>query len=219
MAVFRNKKCSQVYFQQPVSRLLNNLIIVAGWNMLFFLWGVFRGRRINQSDSAEKNCISCLNMMPVKKDFPSAIMTLSEIHCSPTRMDDKSIAGDRTCMVLPSTSLDQNQATVTRNSDVQESNPDQTHSNSHGNLEQDAKMDTKPTSSSLASGAQFCQELKSTGSSMVMFISLYELFSILMFLFTIDINYVWCTGNGVSFDLISFPLFFYLPNFLNSMIF
>ncbi|XP_054811853.1 uncharacterized protein LOC129313051 [Prosopis cineraria] len=137
------------------------------WNMLFFLWGVFRGRRINYSDSAEKTCIPSLNMTPAKKDVPTAIMTVSEIHCSPKRMDEESIPGDRTCMVLPSTSLDQNRATVSRNFDVKESNLDETQLGSQINIEeQDCEFDTKPTSSSLARGAQFSQELKSTGSSM-----------------------------------------------------
>ncbi|XP_028752367.1 uncharacterized protein LOC114712078 isoform X2 [Neltuma alba] len=137
------------------------------WNMLFFLWGVFRGRRINHSDSAEKTCIPASSMMPVKKDFPTAIMTLSEVHCSPKRMDEQSIAADMACMVLPSSSLDQNRAPVGRDVDVKESNIDQTHSGSQVNLEeQDGKIDTKPTSSSLASGTHFSQELKSTGSYM-----------------------------------------------------
>ncbi|KAI9086920.1 hypothetical protein K1719_031081 [Acacia pycnantha] len=132
------------------------------WNMLFFLWGVFRGRRTNHSDSAEKTC-----MMPVKKDFSTAIVTLSENHCSPKRMDEESIASDRTSTVLPSTSLDQGQPTVSKNFDGKESNLDQIQSGSQVNLEgQDSKIDTKPTSCSLGSGAQFCQELKSAGSSM-----------------------------------------------------
>ncbi|KAK4253459.1 hypothetical protein QN277_010128 [Acacia crassicarpa] len=136
------------------------------WNMLFFLWGVFRGRRINHSDSAEKTCIPSLNMMPVKKDFSTAIVTLSEIHCSPKQMDEESIAGDRTYTVLPSTSLDLDQATVSKNFDGKEPNLDRIQLGSQVNLEeQDSKIDTKPTSCSLASGAQLCQELKSAGSS------------------------------------------------------
>lgn len=136
--------------------------------MLFFLWGVFRGRKINHSDSAKKICIPSIDLMPVKKDFPTAVMTLSETHCSSMRMDEESTACDRTCsMVLPSTSLDQGHVTVSKNSDVKETYLDQTHLASEVNLDgQDSsRLDAKLTSRIPASGA-------STGSSLVMFIPL-----------------------------------------------
>ncbi|KAL2329271.1 hypothetical protein Fmac_022698 [Flemingia macrophylla] len=60
------------------------------WNMLFFLWGIFRGRRINHSDSAKRICIPSLNVIPNEKDFPTAVMTLSETRCSLKRMEEGS---------------------------------------------------------------------------------------------------------------------------------
>ncbi|XP_061352506.1 protein PARALOG OF AIPP2-like isoform X2 [Gastrolobium bilobum] len=64
------------------------------WNMLFFLWGIFRGRRINHSDSAKKIFIPSLNVMSNENNFPTAVMTLSETRCSPKRMDEEPITCD-----------------------------------------------------------------------------------------------------------------------------
>ncbi|KAF7835260.1 Bromodomain adjacent to zinc finger domain protein 1A [Senna tora] len=122
------------------------------WNMLFFLWGVFRGRRINHSDSAKKISPPSIDVMPVK-DFPTAVMTLSETQCSPKRMDEESI--------------DQGHLTVSRKVDVKETHLDQTHLGTQVNLEkQDSRFDIEPVSRIPASGTQFCEELKSTGSSL-----------------------------------------------------
>lgn len=157
----------------------NNLIFLAGWNMLFFLWGVFRGRRVNHSDSAKKICIPSMDVVPIKKEFPTAIMTVSETHCSPTRMDEESFAFDRTCnIVSPSNSLNQGHVTVSRNFEVKETHLDQTHLVPGVNLEeQDNIFHTNPTSRIPSSSAQFCEEMKLAGSSLVMFISLYAKFN------------------------------------------
>ncbi|KAI4295253.1 hypothetical protein L6164_035319 [Bauhinia variegata] len=128
------------------------------WNMLFFLWGVFRGRRMNNSDSAEKICIPSLNVMPVEEDFPTAVMTLSETHCSPKHMDEDSINCDGTSsspkhmdedsincdrtssMVLASTSVDQSHATLAKNSDIKEINLERTHLDSQVNFVQNDSL-------------------------------------------------------------------------------
>ncbi|KAJ7949919.1 putative RING/FYVE/PHD zinc finger protein [Quillaja saponaria] len=70
------------------------------WNMLFYLWGVFKGRRVNHSDSSDKFLIPNLDVMPLEKDFPTAVMTLSESCCSLERKGEGSIALDRTCNVV-----------------------------------------------------------------------------------------------------------------------
>ncbi|KAJ7982627.1 putative RING/FYVE/PHD zinc finger protein [Quillaja saponaria] len=67
------------------------------WNMLFFLWGVFKGRRLNHSYSSKKFCSPILDVMTLEKDVPTAVMTLSETRCSQKRIDEGSFACDRTC--------------------------------------------------------------------------------------------------------------------------
>ena len=134
--------------------------------MLFFLWGVFRGRRINHSDSTRKICTPSLNAMPVEE----AVVTLSETHCSPKYTDEESIACDKVCSALfPSISVEQDQTTVSRNNDIN----DQPHLGSQVNLEkQDSGVDIKSTSRVPIGSTLLCQEMKSTGSSLVMSLSL-----------------------------------------------
>ncbi|RZB79380.1 uncharacterized protein LOC114376286 isoform X2 [Glycine soja] len=123
------------------------------WNMLFFLWGIFRGRRINHLDSTKKICIPSLNVMPNEKDFPTAVMTLSETRCSPKRMDEEFI--------------DQDHNMVSRNFDGKETIFDQTHLGLLVNLErQDARINTKSTSGIPTIRTQLCQQMNSTGSSL-----------------------------------------------------
>lgn len=141
--------------------------------MLFFLWGIFRVRRINHSDSAKKICIPSLNVMP-NEDFPTAVMTLSETSCSPTRMDEESIACGKACSgLLPSTSIDQGHIMVSGNFDIKETIFDQTHLGSQVQFErQDSRINTKSTSRIPTSSMQLCQEMNSTRLSLVMFLSL-----------------------------------------------
>ncbi|KAL5129678.1 Bromodomain adjacent to zinc finger domain protein 2B [Glycine soja] len=123
------------------------------WNMLFFLWGIFRGRRINHLDSTKKICIPSLNVMPNEKDFPTAVMTLSETQCSPKHVDKESI--------------DQGHNMVSRNFDGKETIFDQTHLGLQVNLErQDTRINTKSTLGIPTISTQICQEVNSTGSSL-----------------------------------------------------
>lgn len=134
--------------------------------MLFFLWGVFRGRRIDQSDSAKKICIPSLNAMPAGENSSTAVVTSSE-HCSPKCIDEKSINCDKACNVLPpSTSIDQYQITVSRNNDINR----QTHLGSQVSLEKlDSIIDNKSTSRVPRNSTLLCHEMKSTGLSLVCF--------------------------------------------------
>ncbi|XP_043694690.1 uncharacterized protein LOC122645453 isoform X2 [Telopea speciosissima] len=62
------------------------------WNMLFFLWGVFRGKRVN--------CLECLpgcekklsqansNVVPLDQDSSDHVMPVSQINCSSGQMDE-----------------------------------------------------------------------------------------------------------------------------------
>uniref|UniRef100_A0A6N2L550 AIPP2-like SPOC-like domain-containing protein n=1 Tax=Salix viminalis TaxID=40686 RepID=A0A6N2L550_SALVM len=53
------------------------------WNMLYFLWGVFRGSRSDFSDSFKKLAMPSLNGVPRDKDIPASVMTSSENLCVP----------------------------------------------------------------------------------------------------------------------------------------
>ncbi|MED6182964.1 hypothetical protein PIB30_033566 [Stylosanthes scabra] len=136
------------------------------WNMLFYLWGVFRGKRMNHSDSAQNICSPSLNALPVQKDFPTAVMTLSETHCSPKRMDEQSIACGKTCSeVLSSTSMDQGHNILSGNFDIKESIFDQARLGSQVNLQrQDSRINTESASKNPTSSEQLGQEMRSPGS-------------------------------------------------------
>ncbi|KAK8463694.1 hypothetical protein PHAVU_011G017900 [Phaseolus vulgaris] len=123
------------------------------WNMLFFLWGTFRGRRINHSNSTKSKCIPSLNVMPNEKDFPSAVMTLSETWCSPKRVNEESI--------------DQGNNMPCRNFVSKGTVFGQTHLELQVKLETpDSSVNTKSTSGILITSTQLCQEMNSTGSSL-----------------------------------------------------
>ncbi|KAJ1391204.1 Zinc finger, FYVE/PHD-type [Sesbania bispinosa] len=134
------------------------------WNMLFFLWGVFRGRRISHSYSTKKICIPSLNAIPIEENSSTAAVTLSETHCLPKCMDEESINCDKACnALLPSTSIDQCQITLSRNIDINH----QTHFSSQVSLEKlDSRIDTKSTSRVPRSNTLLCQEMKSTCPSL-----------------------------------------------------
>ncbi|KAK7405940.1 hypothetical protein VNO78_07552 [Psophocarpus tetragonolobus] len=134
------------------------------WNMLFFLWGVFRGKRISHSDSAKKICIPSLNVMPVEEKSSSAVLTMPEANCSPKCKDEESIDCDKACnALLPSTSIDLCQTTGSRNFDVN----DQTHLGSQGNLQKlDSMIDSKSTLRVPTSSTLLRQEMNSNSSSL-----------------------------------------------------
>ncbi|XP_027359879.1 uncharacterized protein LOC113868471 isoform X2 [Abrus precatorius] len=134
-----------------------------GWNMLFYLWGIFRGRRIIHSDSAKKTCIPSLSALPVEVNS-SAVVTSPETLCSPKCMHEESIDCDKACnAVLPSTSIDQHQIAASRNIDVNH----QTHLHSQENLGKlDGSIDSKSTSRVPRNSSLLCQEMKSAGSSL-----------------------------------------------------
>ncbi|CAL0311365.1 unnamed protein product [Lupinus luteus] len=130
------------------------------WNMMFFLWGVFRGRSTNHLDSTRKICIPSLNSVPAEEDSTAAV-TWSERHFSPKPMDEVSTTHDKACSEFPpSTSLDQGQIAVRKNIDIN----DPTHLVSQGNLEkQHSRINSQSTSAAPTSSQLLFQEMESTG--------------------------------------------------------
>ncbi|CAK8539204.1 unnamed protein product [Lathyrus sativus] len=134
------------------------------WNMLFFLWGVFRGRRTNHSGSAKKICIPSLNALPVEENSSIADVTLSE-HFLSKGINEKSIISDKICNSTPLfTSIDQSPFTVSRNTDIN----CQTHlcSQQVSLNKPDGRIDSKASSRVPKSCNHLCQPTKSTGSSL-----------------------------------------------------
>ncbi|KAE9596481.1 putative chromatin regulator PHD family [Lupinus albus] len=133
------------------------------WNMLFFLWGIFRVTRTDHLDSAINICIPSLNAVPAKEDSSTAVLTLSEMHFSPKPVDEVSIASGKACSEFPSsTSVNQGQITVCVNVDIN----DLKHLGSQGNLEkQDSRIISQSTSAIPTSSTLLFQEMKSTGPS------------------------------------------------------
>lgn len=137
--------------------------------MLFFLWGIFRGRRIHHSDSAKDIALPSLNVaVPNEKDFPTAVMTLTDTRCSPVRIDEESIACGDIFSELPATSVDQGHIMLSRDFDIKETIFDQTHLGSQVNFDrQDSRISAKSSSRISTNGIQRCPEMNSTCSSLV----------------------------------------------------
>ncbi|CAL0314557.1 unnamed protein product [Lupinus luteus] len=132
------------------------------WNMLFFLWGIFRVTRIDHLDSARNICVPSLNAVPAEEDSSTVVLTSSEMHCSPKPVDEVPIASGKACSeFLSSTSVDQGQITVCMNVDIN----DPKHLGSQGNLEkQDSRINSQSISAVPTSSTLLFQEMKSTGS-------------------------------------------------------
>ncbi|XP_062147410.1 ASI1-immunoprecipitated protein 2 isoform X4 [Alnus glutinosa] len=139
------------------------------WNMLFFLWGVFRGKRVNCIDSSKKLHIPSLNVVPLDKDIPPAVMTLSENLCSPRRIDEELPTCDRACtMVLTSNVPNQMHVTVSGGCDSNKTSLEQTSSGYQEDLEQqDSRLDSKSISKIGTSTAQVSQAMRRGSSSLV----------------------------------------------------
>ncbi|CAJ1926294.1 unnamed protein product [Sphenostylis stenocarpa] len=126
--------------------------------MLFFLWGVFRGRKINNSDSAKKICIPSLNVMPVEEKSSTAVLSVPETYCLPKCKDEETMDRHKACNALvPFNCIDKRPTTGSRNIDVN----DQTPLDSQVNMERlDSRIETKSTSRAPTSTTLLCQEMK-----------------------------------------------------------
>jgi hypothetical protein len=139
--------------------------------MLFFLWGIFRGRKINPSDSAKNIVLPTLNVaVPNEKDFPTAVMTLSDTRCSPVRIDEESIACGKACNELPATSIDQGHIVPSKDFDTKDTIFDQTHLGSQVNFDrQDSRINNTKSSSRISTNVvQPCREMNIIDPSLVM---------------------------------------------------
>ncbi|XP_041013050.1 uncharacterized protein LOC121256342 isoform X5 [Juglans microcarpa x Juglans regia] len=138
------------------------------WNTLFFLWGVFRGKRVNCTDLSKKLQIPSLNVVPLNKDIPPAVMTLSENLCSERCIDEELLACDRSCNMVPTSNApNQPCATVSGDCENNVTSLEQTRPGYQENLEQ---QDSRPYRESISkirtSIVQSSQEMKPSSPSL-----------------------------------------------------
>ncbi|XP_060675600.1 protein PARALOG OF AIPP2 isoform X6 [Ziziphus jujuba] len=133
------------------------------WNMLFFLWGVFRTRRMHGPDSSKNVNIPSLDGISVEKHTPTAVMTLSENLCSPKRIDEESSScGRNSNMFLTSNVPAQICAKVTVDCDEQKASPELTCLGLKANsVLKDSQLVSKSTS-----GVRLSEEMRCTSPSL-----------------------------------------------------
>ncbi|XP_011012545.1 PREDICTED: uncharacterized protein LOC105116774 isoform X5 [Populus euphratica] len=127
------------------------------WNMLYFLWGVFRGRRSDCSDSFKKLVMPSLNGVPRDKDIPAAVMTSSENIFVPECIVKNTSACDSPCssdVHLAANAPEKPSVSLNGNSDDKVFN-------SQTNLEkQDGKVDSRSLTNIRGSSNPWCPEAR-----------------------------------------------------------
>ncbi|KAI9377259.1 hypothetical protein POPTR_019G041900v4 [Populus trichocarpa] len=133
------------------------------WNMLYFLWGVFRGRRSDCSDSFKKLVMPSLNGVPRDKDIPAAVMTSSENLCVPECIVKNTSACDSPCssdVHLAANAPEKPSVSLNGNSDDKVFN-------SQTNLEkQDGKVDSRSLTKIRGSSTPWCPEARCSSPSL-----------------------------------------------------
>lgn len=150
--------------------------------MMFFLWGVFKGRRLNCSEqtsgSSKVVCIPSLNTVPEDDDIPSIAMTSSENTCSPERMAKDVNTCDRSCDVdlssmapaLVDIPFVSSSETVNGNHNTKTPSCDDKCLGSQEKMEQqETKLDVHFLSRIPTGSSQLCPEVRCTSTSLVMF--------------------------------------------------
>ncbi|KAG6571163.1 hypothetical protein SDJN03_30078, partial [Cucurbita argyrosperma subsp. sororia] len=127
------------------------------WNMLFFLWGVFRGKKVNCSDALKTSNICSKEAVPLDKNFPDIIATKSDDVCLAKCVDVKIFACDVPKFGNASNSADQTSDTTSTDCRKCESSFHQTQLNSLENSGcKDDQFEPK-ASSMLATSMEYCQ--------------------------------------------------------------
>lgn len=136
--------------------------------MLFFLWGVFRARRVHGPDSSQNLYIPSSSLVSEDKHIPTGVKTLSENLCLPERMDEESSACERYAKVVSiSNASDQMCAKIT-DCDEKKASPEKTCVGPKANLlSQDSSLDSKPTCNVSSS-----EEMRCTSPPLVIYISI-----------------------------------------------
>ncbi|CAK7333685.1 unnamed protein product [Dovyalis caffra] len=125
------------------------------WNMLYFLWGVFKGRASDCSDSFKKIVIPSLNVVPRDNDISAAVLSSSANLCASECIVNKTPACGSSCDA-PRTSNVPDKPRVPLNG-----NSDGEVLNSHTILEkQNGKLDSKSLPKIPGSCTSWCPEIR-----------------------------------------------------------
>ncbi|XP_017977038.1 PREDICTED: uncharacterized protein LOC18599595 isoform X1 [Theobroma cacao] len=127
------------------------------WNTLFFLWGVFKGRRVNCSNSSKSACIPDASMVRLEGEVSTDI---------PQPVENEPAACDSSCNVVPVTSTAEKTCILTdKVGDDKVSSLEQTYVGIKAKLEeQDSKIDSRFLSRIATSSTQVHPEMKCTSS-------------------------------------------------------
>lgn len=142
-------------------------LLLAGWNMLFFLWGVFWGRRSNSSDSLKKSVVPSLNVVPLDKEIPSAVISLSENLGLPESIDRETSAFDSSCDVAIALNAPA-KPYISFNGDFD----NKAFSLQTNSEKQDSRLDSKSLPKIATSSVLLCPEIRCASPSLVMFFAL-----------------------------------------------
>ncbi|XP_038900804.1 uncharacterized protein LOC120087877 isoform X2 [Benincasa hispida] len=129
------------------------------WNMLFFLWGVFRGKKTDCSDALKISNICSTEAVPLEKNFPDITATKSDDVCVAKCVNGEIFACDSPKLGKASSSADQMSDTTSTGCHKCESSFYQAQ-NSGCQFDQ---FEPK-VSSMLASSTEFCQGSASSAS-------------------------------------------------------
>lgn len=134
------------------------------WNMLFFLWGVFRGKKANCSDALKISNICSTEAVPLDRNFPDITATKSDDVCSAKCVNGEIFACDSPKLGKASSSADQISDTTSTECHKCESSFYQTQLNSLVNSGRQVDQFEPKASSMLASSMEFCQGSGSSAS-------------------------------------------------------
>ncbi|KAK0591399.1 hypothetical protein LWI29_001106 [Acer saccharum] len=130
------------------------------WNMLFFLWGVFRVRKLNCTDSLKNPCVTVLNMASLDRDVSADAMSLSKNLCLPNHVD-KDLSACDSSRDIASTAYDLDKTCITGNGDHDNKVVEKEYLGSQANSEQqDGRLESGFSAKSATIDAQLCPEMR-----------------------------------------------------------
>ncbi|KAL5767551.1 hypothetical protein ACOSQ2_014334 [Xanthoceras sorbifolium] len=132
------------------------------WNMLFFLWGVFRVKKVNCSGSSKNQCITGSNMVSLDRDVSTDAVSLSKNLCLPKHIDKDSFACDSSHDIAPA-AYDSVKTCITVNGDHDNKVGEQEYLGSQANSEQqDGRLDSGFSARLATVDALLCPEMRCT---------------------------------------------------------
>lgn len=139
--------------------------------MLYFLWGVFRGRKINCSNSSKNSCFASSNMMPLNRDSAIDHLASSQNSRLPKRIDKDSSICESSHNIAPAVCAPDRPGVSVGDRDNNISSVQQTSRVSQANSErQDVKLESGFLLKVPTTSAELSSEVTCLRPSMVSFI-------------------------------------------------